>query len=543
MGRWRAPLAVIAALVVLAAAGVAVTHLGRRGASSAAAETPASTATVVRTDLAQTTPVNGTVGFANPVSIVEPGGTPSTALTQAQQAASSAAVNVAADEAAVNDTNAGNGLQAEQSQQALAAAQATGATDGALLRSDTGALDAAQAKEAADCQGDEAAGATPSSAGGAAPSSSGGTCATDASTVAADAQKVTADQQKVTGDQAAVQNAQDAVAMDQQKAVQGTDQVRAKLSADQAALANAQAALATADGSATSYQATSRYTALPAVGQEVQPGQALWSVDGAAVALLQAPMTAWRSFAPGMADGPDVAALDAALIAVGDGVYGLTPSDTFTTATAAAIRRFQAALGEPQTGVLPLGSVVFEPSAVRVTAVHPIVGAPVQGGAPVVDVTSTTPQVNVALPVDQTYLVKAGDVVTVNLPDGSNAKGTVTAVGTVATTTTPSSGNGSGSPSATVNVTVSLTNAPASARLDQAPVTVEITNGAAQGVLAVPVGALLALAGGGYAVEVVQPDGTHHLAGVTTGIFDDQAGLVQVSGNGLAAGQTVVTAS
>jgi hypothetical protein len=62
-------------------------------------------------------------------------------------------------------------------------------------------------------------------------------------------------------------------------------------------------------------------------------------------------------------------------------------------------------------------------------------------------------------------------------------------------------------------------------------------------VLAVPATALLALAGGGYAVEVVERSGNHRLVGVTTGIFDDQSGLVEVDGTGLAAGQKVVVAS
>jgi len=59
-------------------------------------------------------------------------------------------------------------------------------------------------------------------------------------------------------------------------------------------------------------------------------------------------------------------------------------------------------------------------------------------------------------------------------------------------------------------------------------------------VLAVPVTALLALAGGGYAVEVVTTDGTHQLVSVAAGLFDDAAGLVQVTGSGLAAGLHVV---
>ena len=54
-----------------------------------------------------------------------------------------------------------------------------------------------------------------------------------------------------------------------------------------------------------------------------------------------------------------------------------------------------------------------------------------------------------------------------------------------------------------------------------------------------PVDALLALAGGGYAVEVAAGR-VHHLVAVTPGLFDDADGLVQVSGRGLAAGQRVV---
>jgi hypothetical protein len=51
---------------------------------------------------------------------------------------------------------------------------------------------------------------------------------------------------------------------------------------------------------------------------------------------------------------------------------------------------------------------------------------------------------------------------------------------------------------------------------------------------------LVALAGGGYAVEVVSRNDTRHLVTVSLGIFDDAAGLVQVSSPGLAAGQRIV---
>jgi hypothetical protein len=244
-----------------------------------------------------------------------------------------------------------------------------------------------------------------------------------------------------------------------------------------------------------------------------------------------------------MSPAADVVALDQALINLGDGAALSGASATFSDATATAIDALQKSLGLPQTGQLPLGSFVFAPTPVRVTAVHPQVGAPVMGGSPVLDVTSTTPVVNVALPVTQTYLVKVGDAVTVTLPDNSTADGTITGVGSVAAVATNSgASNGNNQPSATVNVTVALSHASPAGSLDQAPVTVNITNQSVQQVLAVPTTALLALAGGGYAVEVVDPDGVHHLVGVSTGLFDDRSGLVQVSGPGLAVGQKVVVA-
>ena len=59
-------------------------------------------------------------------------------------------------------------------------------------------------------------------------------------------------------------------------------------------------------------------------------------------------------------------------------------------------------------------------------------------------------------------------------------------------------------------------------------------------VLAVPVSALLALAGGGYGLEVVEPSGAHRLVGVHTGVF--AGSQVQVSGPQIAAGTIVVVA-
>jgi hypothetical protein len=97
-----------------------------------------------------------------------------------------------------------------------------------------------------------------------------------------------------------------------------------------------------------------------------------------------------------------------------------------------------------------------------------------------------------------------------------------------------------GNSTPTVPVHIRPTRPSATGRLDQAPVQVAITTATVHDVLVVPVNALLALSGGGYAVEVANADGTHHLVTVSPGVFDDAAELVQVTGSGLAAGEHVV---
>jgi hypothetical protein len=100
-----------------------------------------------------------------------------------------------------------------------------------------------------------------------------------------------------------------------------------------------------------------------------------------------------------------------------------------------------------------------------------------------------------------------------------------------------SSNNSSDSSSSTITVLVSLDHPEAAGSLNQAPVEVTITTGSAPSALVVPVDALLAQSGG-YAVEVTGPHG-HHLVPVSVGLFDDAAGLVQVTAN-LTPGQKVV---
>jgi peptidoglycan hydrolase-like protein with peptidoglycan-binding domain len=356
---------------------------------------------------------------------------------------------------------------------------------------------------ASDCAGDNAAGngSNDSSNNGAGSSP----CATAAQAVASDEQAVAAAEPKLTTD-------------------------RGSVASDEVALSAAQKSLTTAASSAVAYDTSASYTMLPSPGSVIRRGRSLYAIGGRPVLLLYGGVTAWRAFRAGMASGPDVAELNANLRALGYG--SLLTGDSFSSATARAIIALQAAHGLTQTGELPLGSVVFKAGPVRVKSVTPTVGAAVQAG-PVLGVSSTRHQVTIALDAAQQSEVKVGDEVTITLPDNSTTSGVVSAVGSVASP----AGEG-GSP--TIEVHVKLADQAAAGDLVQAPVNVSITTARVDNVLVVPVNALLALAGGGYAVEEVGAAGVHQLVPVDLGLFDDSEGLVQVSGSALHAGQQIV---
>jgi hypothetical protein len=280
-------------------------------------------------------------------------------------------------------------------------------------------------------------------------------------------------------------------------------------------------------------------TWLPKVGQVIHDGQVLYRVDQVPVVLLYGPIPAYRPLAEGeTAAGGDVAQLNHDLVALGyvDASQVDAPWDQFTWATRVGVEKLQAHLGVEQTGELSLGDVVFLPSAARVTTLQADLGAPATG--PVLSTSSTIRTVTVSLDPDLASQVKAGDRVTITLPDGLTTPGRVSSVGTVATVQSNDPGGPDGGP--TMPVHIRPTHSKATGSLDQALVEVAITDRTVHDVLAVPVTALLARSGSGYAVEVVAGDGTHHLVQVTPGLFDDVAGMVLVSGPGLRAGQRVV---
>jgi len=280
-------------------------------------------------------------------------------------------------------------------------------------------------------------------------------------------------------------------------------------------------------------------TRLPKAGQVIGQGQALYRVDnGSPVVLLYGSMPAWRALDEGVT-GADVSQLNHDLVALGDASRSEISAagwDYFSWETAYGVQKLEENLGvSSPPGSLPLGQVVFEPAALRVATVTGSLGGPASG--PVLTATSDRHVVTIPLAASQQSEVKAGDRVTVTLPDGTTTPGVVSSVGTVAVTS-----ESGGNATTTIPVEVKLTDPQAAGSLDQAPVTVNITTATARNVLVVPVTALLAQSSGGYAVEVVGPGNTRRYVPVRSGISDETSGLVQVTG-ALAPGQRVVVAA
>jgi multidrug efflux pump subunit AcrA (membrane-fusion protein) len=289
-------------------------------------------------------------------------------------------------------------------------------------------------------------------------------------------------------------------------------------------------------GYAESYPVTGRgggtLTWLPSAGQVISQGQALYKTgNGSPTVLLYGSVPDWRTLDEGVT-GADVTQLNHDLVALGDADSAEISAlgwDYFSSQTKDGVQQLQTDLGiSSPPGSLSLGQVVFEPGALRVSQVTGSLGGPASG--PVLAATSDRHAVTIALDAAMQSQVAAGDAVAVTLPDGSSTPGKISSVGTVA--------SGSGS-NATIPVTVTLTDPRAAGTLDQAPVTVNITTASAKNALVVPVGALLAQTPGAYDVEVVGPANTRRYVPVTTGIFDDADGLVQVTG-ALTPGEQVV---
>jgi peptidoglycan hydrolase-like protein with peptidoglycan-binding domain len=300
-----------------------------------------------------------------------------------------------------------------------------------------------------------------------------------------------------------------------------------------------------AHGDGTPYavvnQAKGIYTWVPSEGKEIGCGKTLYRVDEKPVVLICGDTPAYRALSAGD-EGREVRDLNENLVKLGYAEKSeLDPdSDYYGSETAEAVTELQGELGVDETGTLDLGDAVFLPGPLRVTKAMAKAGTRAAPGAQVAQAASARRQVTVELDPGQQSQVKVGDRAQITLPDNRTTPGRVIRIGTVAR-----SGDDEDSSSSTIPVYITLTRPKDAGKLDEAPVQVQITTDGIEKALTVPVTALMGKAGGGYVVEVADPAGgqRRRLVPVTLGIFDNDTGLVQVSGDLSAGDQVVVPAS
>ena len=277
-------------------------------------------------------------------------------------------------------------------------------------------------------------------------------------------------------------------------------------------------------------------TWLPAVGTVLRRGDAAFRVDDQPVTVLFGGVPAYRSMTVGTV-GPDVAQLERNLAALG--YTGFTVDDTFSAATAIAVRGWQKKLGVSETGQVDPARIVFIAAEIRVAEQKARPGDSTGTGGALLMVTGTKRIVNALMDAADRGLVRRGTRVTVRLPHGKSTQGKVLAVADDKAGSAEGQGD-SGSGSGKVAVSVTVADQRAFAAYGEGPVDVILLVGKRPDVLTVPVVALLPLAAGGYGVEVVTGTTSRVLA-VETGMF--AAGRVEISGPGLAEGTLVVVPS
>ncbi len=259
---------------------------------------------------------------------------------------------------------------------------------------------------------------------------------------------------------------------------------------------------------------------------------------------------AWRSMSIDTTPGPDIGWLETNLVALG---YGdLEVDDVFDSETADAVMAWQTDVGVTVTGEIPLGQVVFIAGPAPVSALAVSRGDSVNEGAVLYELTAvelvsstvgpdgvqdqtvTAQRVTARLDLVDQDLLALGTSVLIELPDDTEVNGEVIELGAVPVIV---SATEQSNESSYLDVVIAPEES-VDPNWTGATVQVRFATEVAQAVLSVPVSALLALQEGGYAVEIVQPDGSVRLVGVSTGLFAD--GFVEVAGNGLAPNLEVV---
>lgn len=269
-------------------------------------------------------------------------------------------------------------------------------------------------------------------------------------------------------------------------------------------------------------------TAVSPVGTVVDRGGELFRIDDRPVLLLIGGLPMWREFALGMEDGPDVLQLEQNLAELG--YFTREPDNEFAESTEAAIEKWQKALGLEETGSIEPGRIEFSPGAVRIASHSAKVGD--QASNAIVTASGTEKRVTAFIAPNLKEVAAVGSTVAVTLPDGSTIDGTVQEVGAPV-----EKDDGMGGKAMRLPIVVSLNDPALADAYTDVSVNISLSLVKSVDALRVPVLALLAQPGGGFAVEKMSTS-TSTIVPVELGVFAD--GLVEILDGAIAEGDTVV---
>lgn len=280
-------------------------------------------------------------------------------------------------------------------------------------------------------------------------------------------------------------------------------------------------------------------TAVAGADATVTPGSELFRVDFEPTVLLAGEVPAYRALDSSSSNGPDIGQLEQALVDAGHG-EGVTVDEDFTSGTAAAVARWEKALGRTDPdGSVELGDVIFLPHPVRIASVEAEKGTRVTSGATVVTATSTERVVEVDLQASRADELEPGVKVQLTMPGDTETTGTVASIG-VASDASEDAPAGPGGGESTLPVVITLDDPSAAGEFESGSVDVELERSREEDALVAPVTALVALAEGGYAVQLVDDSapGGYRLVAVEVGASSNQ--LVSINGDGIEPGFEVV---